>query len=104
LAQQHQTPCVILFLPSKEEVYLPLLGEQAADLARPFMAALTQRGIAALDLGPYFRARAAAGERLFFEMDGHPTAQGHALIAEVVGAYLNTHALPLGAGGESSFR
>jgi hypothetical protein len=104
LAQQHQTPCVVLFFPSKEEVYLPLLDEQASDVAHPFMVALAQRRIAALNLGPYFRARAQAGESLFFEVDGHLNAQGNALVAEVLGAYLNIHALPPGAGGESSFR
>jgi hypothetical protein len=95
-AQEHQTHSLILFFPSKEEVYLPVLGEEAADLAAPFIPELHARGIAYLDLGPDFRKRAAAGEKLFFEIDGHPTARGYALIAEVVLTYLKAHAQQFG--------
>jgi hypothetical protein len=92
LATQHQTHCVVLFFPSKEEVYLPLLGEDAPDLAEPFLPELQKRRIAYVDLGPLFRQRALARERLFFEVDGHPNARGYALIAEAVLTYLKDHA------------
>jgi hypothetical protein len=104
LSQQHQAQCVILFFPSKEEVYLPLLEEHVPDLAAAFLPSLDQRGIAYLNLSPSFRARAAAGEKLFFEVDGHPNTQGHALIAEVVGAYLTRQAQLDGPGHEPSPR
>jgi hypothetical protein len=51
-------------------------------------------------LGPAFRERAAAGETLFFEVDGHPNARGYAVIAEAVLTYLKAHAQPLGLGGQ----
>jgi hypothetical protein len=92
LAQAHQTHCLFLFFPSKEEVYLPVLGEPAPDLAAPFLPELEKRSMAYLDLGPHFRQRAAAGEKLFFEVDGHPNAQGYALIAQVVLAHLKEQA------------
>jgi hypothetical protein len=45
-------------------------------------------GLPYLDLTPQFQARARQGERLFFEIDGHPNAAGYRLIAEVVLDYL----------------
>jgi hypothetical protein len=96
LATQRQTHCLVLFFPSKEEVYLPVLGEAAADLAAPFLPELDERGIAYRDLGPHFRRRAAAGETLFSEADSHPNARGYALIAEVVLAHLQEHAARYG--------
>ena len=96
LATQQQTHCLVLFFPSKEEVYLPVFGEAAANLAAPFLPELDKRGIAYLDLGPHFRQRAAAGETLFWEVDGHPNARGYALIAEVVLAHLQEHAARYG--------
>jgi hypothetical protein len=96
LATQVQTHHLVLFLPSKEEVYLPIFGEAAADLAAPFRPELEKRGIAYLDLGPHFRQRAAAGETLFWEVDGHANARGYALIAEVVLVHLQEHAARYG--------
>ncbi|MGH8059403.1 MAG: hypothetical protein ACREOH_19565 [Candidatus Entotheonellia bacterium] len=92
LAARHQTHCLVLFLPSKEEVYLPLTGMETADLAAPFLPELQKRGIAYLDLGRHFRQHAAAGEQLFWEVDGHPNAQGYGLIAAVVLEHLRAHA------------
>jgi hypothetical protein len=39
---------------------------------------------------------AEAGEALFWEVDGHPNAQGYAVIAEVVLAHLQEHAARYG--------
>jgi lysophospholipase L1-like esterase len=88
LAQENHSHCLILFFPSKEEVYLPVLGEKAADLAAPFIPELERRGMSYLDLGPLFRRHAATGEQLFFEVDGHPNARGYALIAEAIFAHI----------------
>jgi lysophospholipase L1-like esterase len=99
-AQAHHTHTLVLFFPSKEEVYLPVLGEEAADLAAPFIPELHQRGIAYLDLGPAFRERATAGDMLFFEVDGHPNARGYALIAEAVLTYLQAAAQQFGLDGQ----
>ena len=89
---QHKTHSLVLFLPRKEEVYLPLLGEEATDLAALFIPELEKREIAYIDLGPYFRQRAAAGETLFWEVGGHPNARGYALIAEAVLSHLKENA------------
>ena len=96
LATQQQTHCLILLFPGKEEgVYLPISGA-ATDVAVPFLSELDKRGIASLDLGPHFRQRAAAGEALFWELDVHPNARGYALIAAVVLAHLQEHAVRYG--------
>ncbi|HEX6142090.1 MAG TPA: hypothetical protein VFZ01_05195 [Geminicoccaceae bacterium] len=74
---------VVLF-PTKEEVYLPMLGKPVPNLTPPFADALKARGIPFIDLLPHFRARAAGGERLFLEIDIHPNARGYALVADAV--------------------
>ena len=84
--------------PSKEEVYLPLVGPDVPDFSRDLRAAFEERGIDFLDLGPAFRARAAAGESLFFEVDGHPNPRGYALIAQLVLAHLRDNSRKFGLG------
>ena len=96
LATQQQTHCLVLLFPDKEGVYLPLFGGAAANLAAPLLQELEKRAIASLDFGPHFRQRAAAGETLFWEVDGHPNARGYALIAEVLVAHLQAHAARYG--------
>jgi lysophospholipase L1-like esterase len=75
---------LIAFLPSKEEVYLPLLGVAVKDPGQHLRHELAKQGIDHVDLAPTFRERARAGHRLFFEEDGHPNAEGNELIAEAV--------------------
>jgi hypothetical protein len=53
---------------------------------------LGKLGIPYIDLLPGFRRRAAQGEVLFFETDGHPNARGYALIAELVLDHLRNNA------------
>ena len=79
---------VVVLLPSKEYVYLPLHGAMAEDPMKAVYRALDELQLSYLDLTPRFRERAAAGERLFFEVDGHPNARGYALIADAVVEYL----------------
>jgi hypothetical protein len=92
ISKQHMTHCLVIFFPSKEEIYLPLLEKEVADLAASFISELDKRGISYLDLGPIFRQRAAAGETLFWEVDGHPNPRGYALIADVVLSHLKENA------------
>jgi len=104
IATANGTHVLVIFQPSKEEVYLPLLGDPLPDPARPLQAALDKIGIGILDLTPIFRQRAEAGEKLFFEVDGHPNARGYALIAELVLSHLKDNAKRYGLKdfGESS--
>jgi lysophospholipase L1-like esterase len=59
-------------------------------------AALEKRGIPYIDVLEDFRRRAAEGEVLFFETDGHPNAKGYALIGDLVSSYLKRHAKEYG--------
>ena len=88
IATQDGAQTVIVLQPGKEMVYLPLLGETVPDPASALREALEKLGIDYLDLTPGFRDRAAAGEKLFFEYDGHPNAAGYALIAQLVLSHL----------------
>ena len=66
IAEANGSHVLFIFQPTKEEVYLPLLGEAAPDPDQPLRAALDGLGLDYLDLTPAFRQRARAGERLFF--------------------------------------
>jgi hypothetical protein len=92
LAQAHGAHVLVVFQPSKEETYLPLLGNPVPDLQQALQEALAQHGIAMLDLTPIFRHQAAIGARLFFSVDGYPTARGHLLIARSVLRHLTGQA------------
>jgi lysophospholipase L1-like esterase len=92
LAKENDASVLVILQRSKGEVYLPLLGEAVPDAAIPLRTELEKRGIAYLDLLQEFRRRAAEGEVLYFETDGHPNARGYALIAELVISHLKQHA------------
>jgi hypothetical protein len=83
---------LVLLMPAKEEVYLPLLHEKPPPATAPFAARFEEDGIPYLDLTPPFRAKAREGARLFFEVDGHPNEAGCRLIAEVVLDHLRSSA------------
>jgi lysophospholipase L1-like esterase len=84
LAEQNGSGFLVLLIPTKEEVYLPLVDEPSPPATEPFVTQFATDGVPHVDLTPYFQARARAGERLFFEVDGHPNAAGYRLIAEAV--------------------
>ena len=90
LAEAAGSQFVVVLVPTKEEVYLPLVEDQAPPATAPFAAQFEEDGLPYLDLTPPFQARAREGERLFFEVDGHPNAAGYRLIAEVVLDYLRS--------------
>lgn len=85
LAHQNGGHALVIFLPSKEEVYLPFLGHSAPDPTAPLRVALEQRGIPYLDLREDFRRAAVRGETLFLATE-EPLlgASGHAMVANAV--------------------
>ncbi len=89
MAQRDGTGFMVLLFPTKEEVYLPVLGKATPRLVAPFAEELHERGIPFLDLTPHFQERARAGEKLFFEVDGHPNAAGNRMIAAVLLEHLS---------------
>jgi len=91
-ARENGAEFLVLLFPTKEEVYLPVLGEPAPRGVAPFVEALERRGIPYLDLTPHFQERAGRDEKLFFEVDGHPNAAGNRLIAAVVLEHLRKNA------------
>ena len=96
IAEDDGSSLLFLLLPCKEEIYLPLLNEPFLDTVQPFRDAFEERGWTVLDLKPRFEEEARRGRKLYFEIDGHPNAQGCALIAESVKAWLEQHATELG--------
>lgn len=88
LARAGSADFVVLLYPTKEEVYLPVMGESSPDAVGPFVTALEQRGVPFIDLRPAMRERARAGDRLYFEIDGHANEAGYRLIADTVMAWL----------------
>jgi hypothetical protein len=93
LAQEQGAYVLVVFQPSKEETYLPLLGDAVPDLQRALQDALAQHGNAMLDLTPVFRHQAAIGARLFHTVADYPNARGHLLIARSVLRHLTGQAL-----------
>jgi lysophospholipase L1-like esterase len=96
LAGSQGTHVLVVLQPGKEETYLPDLIASMGDTTADLRPALDRAGIEYLDLGPAFRHQAAAGERLFYEVDGHPTAAGYALIARLVAHHVEQHAAEYG--------
>jgi lysophospholipase L1-like esterase len=96
IAKASGSHVLFVFQPTKEEVYMPLLGEVAPDPGQSLRAALDRLELDYLDLTPPFRQRAKIGEQLFFEEDGHPNRQGYQLIAHEVLARLREKAAVYG--------
>jgi lysophospholipase L1-like esterase len=88
IALKQGSHVVVVFQPSKEQVYLPLLGLDPPDPSHGLSEALGKQGIDFLDLTPAFREHAKRGECLFYEQDGHPNVRGYALIAELLASHI----------------
>lgn len=89
LARDAGSDFLVVLVPTKEEVYLPLAGEPSLPLVEPFARALAERGFEVLDLTPELQEAARDGPALFFTVDGHPNENGNRLIAELVGRRLH---------------
>jgi lysophospholipase L1-like esterase len=98
MAAQDGSQFLVLLVPTKEEVYLPLLDENPPPGTAPFATYFAQAGIPYIDLAPHFQAAAREGRKLFFEVDGHPNAAGYRLMAEVVLEHLRRTASTAFAG------
>jgi hypothetical protein len=96
LAAAQGTRVLVLLFPTKEEVYLPLLGDSVPKPLAPFAAELERRGVEYLDFTGAFAAQARAGRSIYFEVDPHPNREGYRLIADSVTAYLRRHDGALG--------
>jgi hypothetical protein len=96
LSRRQGSHFLILLMPTKEEVYLPLIGKPAPPLIENFRSALEAQHIPYIDLTLYFQARARGAGPLFFEIDGHPNPRGYQLIADIVLDYLNEHGAAYG--------
>ncbi|HET6467504.1 MAG TPA: hypothetical protein VFG43_03905, partial [Geminicoccaceae bacterium] len=77
LAQRQGTSFLVVVMPTKEDIYLPPLGQPTPELIQPFLDEFAERGIDYLDLRPVlWQAAKESGAALFFEVDGHPNAAG----------------------------
>jgi hypothetical protein len=98
-AAQDGARLLLVFLPTKEEVYYPYLKQRGAELPASMdllashtaavrgglIAFMDSRGIEHVDCTRELSEAASAGEPVFpTGEDGHATARGNAIIAEVV--------------------
>lgn len=98
LSRRQGSHFLVLLMPTKEEVYLPLFDKPAPALIEKFRPALEAEGIPFLDLTPYLRDRTREIGPVFFEVDGHPNVAGYQVIADVVVDYLREHGAAYGLG------
>lgn len=95
-ASQLNAEIVVLLLPSKEQVYWPIvstLADNAADYKvnwphEEVKAWCEANGVRYLDLTPAFSTRAAQGEQLYYRFDAHWNEAGHELAAQTIRQYL----------------
>jgi len=98
---------MLVIVPSKWQVHREdwqaflkqnnLQQDDSWDLDRPnkrLMKIAERRGIPTLDLLPTLRAAASDGTRLYFPIDIHFTAEGHAVAARAMSEYIQAAGLP----------
>jgi hypothetical protein len=81
-------PVLLFYLPTRTQAALAISkyarpGIDTAALGEALRATATQNGVAFVDTTPDFAGARDFGS-LFYQADGHPTAEGHAVIAERV--------------------
>ena len=82
------TRLILLLQPAKEEVYAPEGSDYMPDATVALRAVLDELGIEYIDAAPSFRRMAEDGLALYFSIDGHPNAEGYAVLADIVAEYL----------------
>jgi hypothetical protein len=98
LSRKHASHFLVLLMPTKEEVYLPLVDKPAPALIEEFRSALEAHDIPFIDLTPYLRARTREIGPVFYEVDGHPNVAGYQVIADVVVDHISEHRAAYGLG------
>ncbi len=88
LAEKNNATFIVVIIPSKEQVYLPLLKENKfSNLDHPIKTLnnfCSEYNITCIDLLPSLQKFAEKGEKLYFKTDGHFTKRGHLLVAEII--------------------
>ena len=92
ITRAYGTSLVVVFVPGKEEIYLPRREGPVPDPGQALREALAQRGITCVDLAPVFRQKMTRSEPLFLRARDFPNATGAALIATQVIHHLTTAA------------
>lgn len=98
--EAHGARMALVWVPSKERVYLPLVaaGRQASYLTGPahdldglervVTTYAAQAGVSLLDLTPSLAEHARAGEKLYFTVDGHLNDAGNVVAADAVATFV----------------
>jgi hypothetical protein len=92
---------VLLYFPSKEEVYWDMIKQKEKSLAS-FDDAITmfrtqlsdfcqKRQMFCLDLTPALRSKASQGEKLYYSHDSHWTEHGNKVIADQIYRFLSAN-------------
>jgi hypothetical protein len=89
---------VLLYLPSKEEVYWERIKataqrfssfeERSSKLIIDLAEFCSARGLFCLDLSPALRARGSKGEKLYFTINIHWNEAAHRVVAEEIHKFL----------------
>lgn len=91
------TKLLVLIFPSKEITYMHAISKSTEDIFLPLKVVLETLNIDYLDLTPFFQEYAVKGEKLFFEVDGHPNQKGYEIVANTLMAHIqkkgNTYGL-----------
>ncbi len=84
VTQQSGAELLVVLMPTKEEIYLPSVGQEAPGFTASFERALSGEGFDVIDLTPELIAVAESEPPLYFEVDGHPNGRGYQIIADIV--------------------
>ena len=88
LAAEQGARFAVLMMPTKERIYMPMVGQEPPDLMGGFIETFKKQGVAVIDPTDILRAAAEQGKQLFFSTDGHPNIAGNRVIARCVERWL----------------
>src|SRR5262249_3065049 len=93
-SQRSNATFVLLYFPSKEEVYWKAIKEKSKSLEplddridllrKTTMEFCRFRGFFCIDLTPPLKARAERGEKLYFSVDSHWNNAGNKIVADEI--------------------